>query len=208
MFGQKPETDIGGIISAQFNKKLNKHFELGFEEEVRLVSNNTGFNRLSSGMGLEYTIIKRLKCSVFYNYMYMYDGKNNYESRHRYYINLSYKRALNRKLTLAWRTRFQGTYRDEDRGMYKINPKYVLRNRMEAEYSILGTRWKPNLSMEASYSLNDPMGNEFYKLRFQGGTSWRLDRTTYLDFFVRADKYLTEKNQQIISLGVGYKKNF
>ena len=208
VLGQERETDVGGIFSVNLNKDITSRWGLSFEEEARVLSNNTGFERLSSSVGLEYTIIKKLKAGVYYNYLYMYNSNYHYENRHRYYANLSYKYGVNRKLTLAWRTRFQGTYRDESRGMYKVNPKYVLRNRLEAEYNILGTRWKPYFSVEATNSLNDPLGNEIYKLRFQGGTSWRWDRTTYLEFFLRADEYLIWPDPRVLSIGIGYKKNF
>ena len=208
VLGQERETDLGAIFTARLNKDLNRHFGLSFEQEVRLLTNNTGFDRSKSSIGVDYTIVKGLKAGVFYNYIYMYNSNFLYESRHRYYANLSYKYGVNRKITLAWRTRFQGTFRDESRGEYKINPKYVLRNKLEAEYNILGTRWKPYLSAEATNTLNDPLGNEIYKLRFQGGTSWRLDRTTYLEFYLRADEYLTGQDPRVISVGVGYKKNF
>ena len=206
--GQERETDLGAIVTIRLNKELNRFFGLSFEEEVRLLTNNTGFDRLMSGVGIDYTIIKGLKAGISYDYIYMYNSSFLYESRHRYYANLSYKYAANRKITLTWRTRFQGTYRDENRGEYKINPKYVLRNRLEVEYNILGTRWKPYLSAEAINTLNDPLGNEIYKLRFQGGTSWRLGRTTYLEFYLRADEYLVWPDSRVFSIGVGYKKNF
>ena len=207
VLGQERETDVGGIFSVQLNKDLTRRLETSFEGEVRLLSNNIGFDRLTSSIGIDYKIVKGLKAGVFYNYMYVYNNDFRYESRHRYYANLSYKHEINRKLTLAWRTRFQGTYRDENRGNYKTNPKYVLRNRLEAEYNILGTRWKPYLSAETTNSLNDPLGNEIYKLRFQGGTSYRLDRTTYLDFYLRADEYFVFPDPRVISIGISYKKN-
>lgn len=209
VFAQERETDVGGIFSLQLNKDLTPRLELSYEAELRLLSNNTGFERATSSIGAEYTIIsKKLKAGVFYNYMYVYNSSFRYESRHRYYANLSYKQKISRKVTLSWRSRFQGTYRDENRGEYKINPKYVLRNRLEAEYSISGSRWKPYFSVEATNSLNDPLRNEIYKLRFQGGTSWRLDRTTYLEFYLRADEYLVGEDPRVISVGVGCKKNF
>ena len=208
MQGQECETDVGGVFSVRLNKDLNRSFGLSFEQEVRLLTNNTGFDRLTSSVGIDYTIVEGLKVGAFYNYMYLYNSDFLYESRHRYYANLSYKHKINRKLALSWRTRFQATRRDEDRGAYKTNPKYVLRNKLEAEYNILGTRWKPYFSVEATNSLNDPLGNEIYKLRFQGGTSWKMDRTTSLEFFLRADEYLSGTDPRVFSIGIGYKKDF
>jgi len=206
--GQVRETDIGGIFSVQLNKDLNKRTSISFEEEVRLLSNNTGFERSTSGVGIEYNIIKKLKAGVFYNFMYMYNNNFLYEIRHRYYVNLSYKQKINRKISLTGRTRFQGTNRDETRGEYKTNPKYVLRNKLEADYNIPGSRWEPYFSVEATNSLNDPLGNEINRLRFQGGTGWRLNKTTYLEFFVRWDEYSVMPDPRVVSIGVGYIAKF
>ena len=210
MLGQERETDLGAAFSIQLNKDLSRFFELSFEQEVRLLTNNNtaGFSRSISSVGIDYKIVRGLKAGISYNYMYLYNSDFLHESRHRYYANLSYKYAVNRKLSLVWRTRFQGTLRDESRGEYRINPKYVLRNRLEAEYDILGTRWKPYLSAEATNSLNDPLGNEIYKLRFQGGTSYRLDRSSYLEFYLKADEYLWGEDPRVVSIGIGYKRNF
>lgn len=207
--GQERETDLGAMFSVQLNKELSRFLELSFEGEARLLTNNnSGFDRLSGDIGLEYTILPGLKAGAFYSHIYLYNSDFLYENRHRYYANFSYKYDVNRKITLAWRTRFQGTTRDENRGEYKTNPKYVLRNRVEIEYAILGTPFKPYFSCEATNSLNDPLGNEIYRLRFQGGITWRLDRTTYLEFFVRANEYLVDEDPRVVSIGIGYKKNF
>ena len=208
LLGQERETDAGGIFSVQLNKDLNKRTSISLDEEVRLLSNNTGFERFTSGVGIEYNIIKKLKAGVFYNFMYMYNNNFLYEIRHRYYVNLSYKQKIDRKISLTLRTRFQGTNRDETRGEYKTNPKYVLRNKLEADYNIPGSRWNPCFSVEATNSLNDPLGNEIYRLRFQGGTTWRLDRTTYLEFFVRWDEYTVMPDPRVVWIGVGYIAKF
>ena len=208
LLGQERETDVGGIFSVQLNKDLNKRTAISLDEEVRLLSNNTGFERFTSGVGIEYNIIKKLKAGVFYNFMYMYNNNFLYEIRHRYYVNLSYKQKIDRKISLTWRTRFQGTNRDETKGEYKTNPKYVLRNKLEADYNIPGSRWKPYFSVEATNSMNDPLGNEIYRLRFQGGTNWRLDKTNYLEFFVRWDEYIVMPDPRVVSIGVGYIAKF
>jgi len=208
LLGQERETDIGGIFSVQLSKDLNKRTSISLDEEVRLLSNNTGFERFTSGVGIEYNIIKKLKAGVFYNFMYMYNTNFLYEIRHRYYVNLSYKQKIDRKISLTWRTRFQGTNRDETKGEYKTNPKYVLRNKLEADYNIPGSRWKPYFSVEATNSMNDPLGNEIYRLRFQGGTNWRLDKTNYLEFFVRWDEYTVMPDPRVVSIGVGYIAKF
>ncbi len=208
LVAQERETYMGAIFSLEFQKDIFRKTGISFEEELRLMDNQANFDRLASTVGIDYSIIsKKLKAGIYYCYIYMFNNDFMYENRHRYYLSLSYKEPVGR-FDLSWRVRAQGTYRDENRGSYKINPKYVLRNKLQAEYSIFGSPWKPYLSCELTNSLNDPLGNEIYKIRFQGGTSWRLDRTTYLEFFLRADEYFFGEDPRVFSIGAGYKKSF
>ncbi len=205
---QERETFVGSIFSIELKKGLGQRLDISFEEELRLLSNTSYFDRLATTVGADYSIIsKKLKAGIYYSFLYLYNSDYYYENRHRYYVALSYKETFG-KCTFSWRGRVQGTYRDENKGEYKINPRYVLRNKLEVEYSIFGSPWKPYLSGEMTNSLNDPLGNEIYKLRFQGGANWRLDRTSYLEFFLRADEYLTGEDPRVFSIGAGYKKSF
>jgi hypothetical protein len=157
-----------------------------------------------TSLGADYSIIsKRLKAGAYYCFIYTYNSDFYYETRHRFYLSLSYKQPLG-DFTLSWRGRFQGTNRDESRGQYKINPKYVLRNKLDLEYSIFGSPWTPYISADFSTLTNDPMGNELYRIRYQGGVNWRLNRTDYMKFFVRFDDNFPGKEPNVISLGVGY----
>jgi hypothetical protein len=199
------ETNLGALFSLALDKDLSRQFSLSLEEEVRLIDNSTGFDRSVTTAGIDYALFDRkLKLGAYYAFMYLYNNDRLFEPRHRYYFNLSYKEAVN-QFTLSWRGRIQGTYRDENRGQYKINPKYVLKNRLQAEYSIWGSPWTPFASCELSNELNNPVGNQLTRIRYQGGASWRLNRTETLDFFVRYDWYFDRKEPQIFSIGLGYK---
>jgi len=205
---EKRETDVGSSFSVELKKGLGQKFDVSLEEELRLLTNNNnGFDRWVSTVGVDYSIIsKKLKAGLYYSHLYRYNSNNYYENRHRYYFSLIYKESFG-KYTVSWRGRVQGTYRDENWGEYKINPKYVWRNKLEIEYLIRGSRWKPYLFTETTHTLNDPLGNEITKLRFQGGTSWRLDRTTYLEVFLRWNEYLVMPDPRVVAIGIGYKKN-
>ncbi len=207
-WGQQRETDVGTSLSVEISKSLNRFFDLSLEEELRLVSNNSGFDRLSSTIGVDYSMLDRkLKAGIYYSYLYLYNSDFYYENRHRYYASLSYKESVG-SFTLSWRGRFQTTCRDEDRGEYKINPKYVLRNKLDVEYTIFGSPWKPFVSAEIFNTLNDPYQNEIYKIRFQTGTSWRINRSDYMEFFLRADEYFVGKDPRVFSVGAAFKKKF
>jgi hypothetical protein len=83
-----------------------------------------------------------------------------------------------------------------------------MKNRIQLEYAIWGKPWKPFVSCELSNELNDPTGNEWTRIRYQGGTSWRLNRTDYMDFFIRYDSYPDFRETQMLSIGVGYKVKY
>ena len=206
---QERETDVGSMFSVELKKRLGQKFDVSLEEELRLMTNNSnGFDRWVNTVGVDYSIIsKKLKAGLYYSHLYLNNSNKYYENRYRYSFSLIYKESFG-KYTVSWRGRVQGTCRDENVGEYKINPKYVLRNKLEVEYLIRGSRWKPYLFTETTNTLNDPIGNEIYKIRFQGGSSCRLDRTTYLEFFLRWNEYIVMPDPRVISIGVGYRKNF
>jgi hypothetical protein len=205
---QERETNLGSSLSVELEKDLSRFFSLGMEEEVRFIENNNhGFDRSVTSLGLDYSLFdKRIKIGAYYAFIYLYNNDYLYEPRHRYYLNLSYKQPVD-AFTFSWRGRLQGTYRDEDRGEYKINPKYVMKNKLEVDYTIFGSPWKPYLSCDFSTNLNDPvMGYELTRIRYQGGVSWRMNRTDYLGFFLRYDEYLSADDPHTIAIGVTYKK--
>jgi hypothetical protein len=201
----RKETNGGGAFSFELEKEYSRFFSLSVEEEVRLISNNTGFDRSITVLGADCALAgERLKIGAYYAFIYLYNSDYLYEPRHRVYLNVLYKETVV-PFTLSWRGRLQGTYRDENRGAYRINPKYVLKNRIRAEYAIWGSPWKPFLSCELSNDLNDPKSNVLTRIRYQGGVSWRLNRTDHLDFFIRFDRHTLGKDPNAIFLGMEYK---
>lgn len=214
-FVASAETRISGILSLSAEKKLNNHFDLNLAEEVRFLDNAILFERNVTSIGLDYSFFeRRLKVGGYYAFLYLYNDdapKYNdaprFEARHRYYFNLSYKETINR-WTFSWRGRWQVTHRDETIGQYKINPKQILKNKFQIEYSIWGRPWKPFISCDLYSDLNNPDGNYLTRIRYQAGTSWRLNRTDYLNFFARYDQYIDRRESGVIALGVGYKLNW
>jgi hypothetical protein len=202
--GQR-ETDVGLSLSATLQKDLMQDLDISLEQEIRLKDNNIGFDRTVTSLGLDYAFLNRkIKVGAYYAFIYRYNNNFLYEPRHRYYFNLAYRQPYQR-WTFSWRGRIQGTYRDENRGEYKINPRYVMRNRLEIEYSVWGRPWKPYISCEVFTDLNNPLGNDLTRIRYQAGTTWRLNRTDYVDFFLRYNDEFSGDDSRLIALGVGYR---
>ncbi|MDR1668301.1 MAG: DUF2490 domain-containing protein [Bacteroidales bacterium] len=207
-FAQTP-TGFGTFLSVEAEKELSRFFSLTGEEEIRLLDNSIGFDRSVTSLGIDYAFFDRkAKIGVYYAFLYLYNNDHFFESRHRYYFNLSYREVVG-PFTLSWRGRLQGTVRNENRGEYKMNPKYVMKNKLEAAFMIWGSPWKPYLACDFSTSLNDPVrGCELRRLRFQGGANYRLNRTMYMDFFLRCDEYPTGDDPRMLSLGIACKMKF
>ena len=200
------ETRLGAAMAIEIEKELSRKFSGMFEEEVRLIDNRIGFDRSVTSLGLDYSFLnQKAKIGAYYAFIYLYNSDYLYEPRHRFYLNISYKENV-APFTFSWRGRLQSTFRDEDIDSYKVNPKYIMKNKIETAYSIWGSPWKPYVSCDFSTMLNDPVKGLFLtRMRFVGGVNWRLNRTTYLEFFLRYDKEMDRRDPDIFSLGISYK---
>lgn len=198
-------TDYGASLTYEVVKELNQNFRLTADEEIRLVDNNKyGFDRSATTLGGDYAILqKKVRIGAFYSFLYLYNGDNLFEYRHRYFFNVSYKEDVG-SFSLSWRGRFQGTIRDENRGEYRVNPKYVLRNRFQVEYLIWKSRWTPSVSCDFATVLNDPR-YDLSRIRLQGGVEYRLSRYTYLSGFLRYDINYEKAENNRLSLGISYR---
>ena len=187
-------TDFGIRFGAEISKKLTKKIELQFEEEIRLNQNVTEFDRSMTTLGGSYAINKTFKAGLFYTYIYANNQNDGYyESRHRFGGWIQATRKVNRfKITL--REKFQDTYRDEDLGNFKYNPKMYLRSKLEVSYNIKKLPFNPYLSAEIHYQLNNPSGNDIDKWRYTAGTEYTINKKFAIDLFYRLDKEINVKN--------------
>jgi hypothetical protein len=203
---QENRTETGMSLSFAAGRDLHRNLNINFEEEVRLITGSNGFDRTVCTLGLDYSLFdRRIKIGACYAFIYLYNDDHIYESRHRFFLNLTF-RQNQEPFTFSWRIRLQETLRDNSRGRYRINPRCVMKNKLEIEYAIWGKPWKPFLSCDFSTNLNDPETRyDLIRLRFQGGVNWRLDRTASIDFFVRRDEYLKNRDPHVVSLGVAYR---
>jgi len=201
------ETKAGALLSYEMEQSLYRNFSISFEDELRFVSNAIGFDRNVASLGIDCSLLdKKLKIGASYAFIYLYNDDQMFEPRHRFYANVTYKQAFGRQWTVSWRGRVQATVRNENHDSYRVNPRFVMKNKLEIEYAIWGKPLKPYLSCDFSNNLNDHITRyDFVRLRFQGGVGWRITRTDYLNFFLRFDENFKEDDPRVISLGAGYR---
>lgn len=200
------QTEAGLVLSLAAERELRRNLTLGFEEELRLIVASKALRRTDATLGIDYTFRdRRLKIGAAYAFIYLFNEAHVYESRHRFLLNLSYRQALE-PFSFSWRVRLQETLRNEARGSYRVNPRYVMKNKLELAYAVWGKPWKPFLSCDFSTNLNDPETRyDLVRLRFQAGAAWRINRTTSLELFLRWDEYLKTPDPRLLSLGLAGK---
>lgn len=201
---EEESTDLGASFAFELQKKLSTNLDISLEEELRLATNGSGFERNALTAGAGYSFLnKRMKVGLFYSYIYQYKEKGN-QHRHRYYATLLYKQPLGR-FELSWRGRIQGTYQKLKETSKKVNPSYVLRNKLEVTYNIRQSPWEPFLSAETSHSLNKKKDNGLYRVRYLTGASYKINKMNSLSLFLRYDSYYKDEGPDLLGIGVGYK---
>ena len=195
----------GGIASFSLSKEFGKRFEISAEQELRLDRNFTSINRSSTSVGAEYVVVKGLlRVQAAYDLHYRRNNDEYYEFRHRASAGLVLQQDAGR-FSFRWRTRGQLTYRDENQGDYSYNPKYVWRNRLQCNYDIPRSAFRPYVSVEVFCPINSKNGFFMDSYRLIAGTRYRVSRQHSLDFQLRFDQDIQQKNPvNILYLGVGW----
>ncbi len=201
--------DAGGIGSVSISKDLGKLTELSLEQELRFDKGLTDLRRSSTSLSADFTIVKRLlKAQLDYTLQYRRADEDQYEFRHRLSAGFVIQQRYNR-FTFKLRTRGQATIRNENRGDYKYNPKYVWRNRLQVEYNIRKSPFKPYISGEVFCPVNSNNGFFMDSYRIIGGTKYSLSKQSTFDFQIRYDQDVQVAGpKNILYGGIGWNYNF
>lgn len=196
--------DAGAITSIAITKDFGRYSSIKAEEELRFNQNITNFNRSKTTFGLDYSLYRNvLMAELDYNFLYLNDVDKN-EIRHRYSIGLSTQTDINR-FNLGLKSRVQTTWRDESRGDYNFNPKYVWRNKIDLNYDIFGSPLKPSISCELFCPLNGASGFYMDGFRTTAGLKYRLTKHNSVDMQLMYDQEIQQANPRgIIYACVGW----
>lgn len=226
--------DFGIWTSIEVQKKINKKWNVAAEAEMRTRDDVGTVDRWSGGLDVDYKIVKGLKLSAGYTYLYdnnlrqtfHSDGSLNKEakywgSRHRFLVSLTGEKSFG-NFGLSLRERWQYTYRpeqsvaerydydDEDwdgeAKSWRGKGKNVLRSRLQAEYKLKPLKLTPYASVEMYNAWS------VQKMRYTLGTDWKITKQHALSVYYRyqnvrqSDDFDNEPDRHI--LGVGYKFKF
>ena len=184
---------------------MSRFADLEVEQEFRFDNNMTSFRRSTTSLGFGYELVRDfLKINTGYD-LICRDEENHYEMRHRVSVALNAQRKYLRT-DFKIRTRLQSTYRDENRGDYKFNPKYVWRNRMEVQYNFFKLPLRPYASGEVLCPVNSRHGLFADEYRLTLGCKYRLTRKNTLDISLRYDHEIQQvAPENILYLNLGWK---
>lgn len=187
-------SDIGTAGSISLTKDFNRNVGVSAEQELRFDQLSTSLYRSATSIGIDITLIRRLvHAQLDYDLLYLKNNDIFYEFRHRTSAGLLFQYKYNR-LNYRFRTRIQATYRDENRGDYKFNPRYVWRNKLELRYDIFGSPLTPYLFGEMFCPVNSKYGFFMDGYRVSLGTKYKVSKRGELDFQLRFDQEI----QQVI----------
>ena len=208
-FAQEQE-DFGARMGVSAEKRLWKKLSVGLGEEFRLKNNCCDIDKWVTETDASYTIVKRMfKVGVGYDLIGDWDEYAEvFDFKHRFNGYFVFKKDVSR-FNIAWKSRYQLTYKDESYGRVKWNPKSYWRNKLNLSYNIRNSHFEPYLSFECFYQLNNYKGNVVDRLRGQAGVSYDFTKQHSIDFSVRynQDIYVKEPERSC-QLGLFYTYSF
>jgi hypothetical protein len=207
---QERYTDFGTNIGVEISKSLGRRFDISLEQEFRTKNNVSDIDRLLTGIGGSYSIIRKyLKVGASYDFIANWDEEKEYFNlRHRFKVQLNGRYDVDR-FSFRLRSRYQFTYRDESVRRYNWNPRQYWRNRLSVSYKVPGIALTPSVSCEMFYQLNNYKGNVIDNLRFETGLEYGLNKNNSLELICRYDTEINIKEpENKITVGLLYVYSF
>jgi hypothetical protein len=191
--------------SAEAKARLARGLNVYAEGEYRTTDGMDATERWAGSLGLDYRLIKPLKIGAGYTYIHQRQAESDtrkgnvipayWQPKHRWHLDVTGSLCTGR-LLWSLRERYQLTHRtaqsvakyDSDGSaksdeQIEAQNKQVLRSRLQAEYLIGKSRFRPYASAEVYNALDE--GFDYTKSRFTLGTEYKLNKQHELDVFYR-----------------------
>lgn len=204
-FSQEKDFEIwtGAAVKSNFLKIL----EISVEEQLRFNNNATQISKYFTDIGLSYDITKSIEISGFYRYIRFRQLDGNYNSRHRFYTDLSFKKDI-RRFQLTFRSRYQARYVDivyRDLGYLQKN---YSRNKVSIQY--FHRKYPINfvISNEWYYQINRYEGSKFDKYRIGFGVDYVINPNKNIKVSYTIQREINVANplySYILELGYAYR---
>lgn len=197
--------DLELWTSAGVSKKINKHWKISLDQEVRFINEMSAFDVWFSDLGIDYKLNKHIRFGTNYRFYQVENDNAQLETQHRLSVDFKYKQKIER-FGLEYRMRFQN--KDED-FLDNESDKNIanIRNRLSVEYDIKNFKADPFFDIELYRRMYDLENGRLSKLRWTLGVQFPVYKNSDIKLFYRLDNELNEmypKDTYIIGLGYSY----
>ena len=191
--------------------KLDKTWEFGLSEQLRLKENSSVVDAYFTELELNYTGLKRFEVGGGLRYIKENDNQGNiqgYEKHFRFNLDLAYKHKWDR-FTFKHRLRYQNK---NELGVSKEEGDFInhhFRLKTGLSYNIKKWKFDPKFSAEIFRHMEEGKENRFDKWRITVGTSYDLKKFGKIDLFYRMEKQLNETYPKTFNIvGLSYIYSF
>lgn len=195
--------DFGLWTGFEFERKINKRFDIEGEIGHRLKDNLNQRDESFAGIGISWSK-KRFSLSTGYRFTNEKTDENH-RIAHRVVFQGSYNHKLNR-LTFQYRPRLQIQYKAINSSKNGHLPESFLRNRFKLDYNIKGIPLKPLISYELFYRFNQYTDKKTERQRWVLGMNYKLDNNNRIGLaFIIHESLNTTNTLKRYILEINYK---
>lgn len=199
--------DLEFWSSVEFKYKYSKKWSFSLEEQLRLRDNASNVDIYFTELGLNYKLNKHFNAG--FNGRFIYDNDDvgkiqGYENHFRWNADLSYSHSAG-DFDFDYRLRYQSK---NELGISELDgdiPRNVFRFKYGVDYNFKSWKLDPEFSAEIFNEVQPD--NEFDKIRFTLGTSYKTKNYGDFGAFFRMEKELTglyPKTTNIVGLKYKY----
>lgn len=198
--------------AASYSHTFHKSTEISVGEELRLKQYSIHFGKSETSFGVDELLFRKelktygikLKIGASYDFIYKYNSKHYYEDVHRLNLNIGFTKKIG-DWGLHYRLRYQTSFRNENIGSYKYNPKMYLRNRIGVSYTFPTHPWKIYATEECYQRLNHPKRRVVDEFCTKIGTSYKIDKHNTIDIYLKAaNEVMVKQPDNYYAIGFGY----
>lgn len=189
------EKDAGLWTEIAVEKKITQSFSAYINQSLRFHENVSEPGGFFTEAGLEKKILKDIGFSLNYRYYHKKDKDGSYAPRHRYFIDISYKKKLGRRIAVSYRIRLQSQVKNYfiPSELYGNSPENYWRNKLSLRYMPV-KKIRPFIAAEIWHPLNNPKRKPVDNLRFSGGLQHDLNKRNAIEICFITQRELQQKN--------------
>tara|TARA_R110001583_G_scaffold1670_1_gene12982 strand:+ start:1331 stop:2032 length:702 start_codon:yes stop_codon:yes gene_type:complete len=202
-------SDLANWTTIELKYKLNKKWNFGIEEQLRLKEDISTIDEYFTQLNTEYSITKSFKLGGGFRYIRENDnvGKvQGYKNHFRFQVDASFKQKIN-DFSIKYRLRYQNK---NELGVSNSEGDYAnqhIRFKTSIGYNIKNWKLDPEFSAEIFNHFETGKENGFDKYRLTLGTEYKIKKIGTLGVYYRIEKELNEtipETTNIIGLKYSY----